>query len=50
MPNKPKTPMRTVRIDDVLWRAVQGKAAEEGVSVSDVIRRALARYAKQKHA
>ncbi len=48
MPNKPKTPLHTVRVDDALWRACMARAAEEGESVSDVIRRALARYAEQE--
>ena len=45
-PNQPKTPLRTVRVDDELWQAVQAKAAEEGRTVSDVIRAALRRYLK----
>lgn len=48
MPNKPKTPLRAVRISDDLWQAAQAKANEKGESVSDVIRRALERYVKSK--
>jgi predicted HicB family RNase H-like nuclease len=47
MPDQPKTPLRTVRVDDALWHAAQAKAAERGESVSDVIRRALTRYVKR---
>lgn len=47
MPNQPKTKVRTIRIDDDLWRAAQAKAAEHGESVSDVIRRGLARYVRR---
>jgi predicted HicB family RNase H-like nuclease len=44
MPNQPKTPNRVVRVDDALWRAAQEKAAREGETVSEVIRRALRGY------
>lgn len=46
MPNQPRTPNRVVRVDDALWRAAQERAAERGEHVSDVIRRALARYVR----
>lgn len=45
MPNQPKTPVRAVRVDDELWAAAKRKAEEEGESVSDVVRRALRKYA-----
>jgi hypothetical protein len=32
------TPIRTLRIEDELWQAVQDRAAAEGLSVSEVIR------------
>lgn len=41
MPNQPKTPLRTVRLSDELWIAVQIKAGVEGRTVSDVIRSLL---------
>jgi negative regulator of replication initiation len=44
MPSQPRTPQRTIRIDDRLWHAVQTRAAERGETVSDVVRRALERY------
>lgn len=46
-PNKPKTPLRAIRVDDALWEAVKAKAAEEGRTVSDVIRAALLRYTRR---
>jgi predicted HicB family RNase H-like nuclease len=42
------TPLRAVRIPDKVWSAAQAKAAQRGESVSDVIRRALERYAKRQ--
>ncbi len=44
MPNQPKTPHRTIRIDDALWNASQRKAQSEGRTISDVIRQALRKY------
>lgn len=44
MPNKPKTPIRPVRIEDGLWAAAKHRAAERGETVSDVIRQALRDY------
>lgn len=47
MPNKPKTPLRSFRIPDDTYEAAQRKAAARGETVSDVVRRALERYAKR---
>ena len=47
MPNKPKTPIRTMRVSDELWESAQAAAASQGESVSDVIRKALERYVKR---
>jgi len=47
VPNKPKTPLRSFRIPDEVYKAAQAKAEEKGESVSDVVRRALERYAKR---
>ena len=47
MPNAPKTPLRSIRVDTDLWRAAQAVAAARGESLSDVIRRALVRYVKR---
>ncbi len=46
MPNQPKTPIRSIRVPDDEWQAAQRRAAERGETVTDVIRRALRRYAK----
>jgi hypothetical protein len=46
MPNAPKTPTRTIRVPDDLWKAVQAKAATEGVTVTSVIIKALENYLK----
>lgn len=43
-PNQPATPNRTIRIPDELWDAVRKKAAEEGVTITEVITRALERF------
>jgi predicted HicB family RNase H-like nuclease len=48
VPNAPKTPLKSFRIPEDLYRAAQRKAAEKGESVSDVVRRALERYVRQK--
>lgn len=37
-PNQPKTPVRTVRVDDPRWDKVKAAAAAKGVSATDVIR------------
>lgn len=50
VPNKPKTPHRTIRIDDALWAAAQAAAEAEGKTVTDVIRAALTRYVKRSKA
>jgi antitoxin component of RelBE/YafQ-DinJ toxin-antitoxin module len=46
MPNKPKTTLRNVRVDDELWQAAQAAAEARGESVSEAIRKFLKRYAK----
>lgn len=46
MPNQPATPIRTVRVDDELWYAVQRAAADNGETVTDVILRALRKYVR----
>ena len=47
VPNKPKTPIRGVRVPDDLWTKAQRVAADRGESVSDEVRRALERYVKR---
>ncbi len=44
MPNQPKTPQRTVRVDDELWAAAKATAAARDEAVSEVIVRALEDY------
>ncbi len=44
MPNAPKTPTRTIRVPDDIWKAVQKKAASEGVTVTSIIIQALEKY------
>lgn len=43
-PNQPKTPKRSVRVEDELWDAVLRKAHARGETVTDVIVRALKAY------
>lgn len=40
------TPIRTFRIPDDLWAAVQAEAEKRGESVTDVVIRALRRYVR----
>ncbi len=47
VPNQPKTPLRSVRVDAKLWVAAKAKAEERGETLSDVIRKALERYVKR---
>ena len=44
MPNKPKTPNRTVRISDELWSAALRAAEANDENLSDVIRQLLQAY------
>jgi len=47
MPNRPKTPLRAVRVADDLWSEAQRIARSRGESVSDIMRAALVRYVKR---
>lgn len=38
---------KSVRVPDALWKAAQTKADERGEVLSEVIRRALERYARR---
>ena len=42
--NQPKTPLHSFRCDDELWEAVKVRARENGETIADVLRRALADY------
>ena len=44
MPNVPKTPTRTFRGPTDLWQRAKDKAAEQGVTVTDVLIKALVLY------
>jgi len=48
VPNQPKTPLRSFRIPDDVYKAAQAKAAERGETVSSVVVDSLKRYAKRK--
>lgn len=48
VPNVEKTPRRTVRVPDEVWQAAQAKAEARGEVLSEVIRKALERYAKRQ--
>jgi negative regulator of replication initiation len=48
MPNQPKTPLRSIRVEEALWTAAMSKAQERGETVSEVLRRALERYVARK--
>lgn len=47
VPNQPKTPLKSFRIPEDLYRAAQAAAAERGENLSEVIRAALDRYVKR---
>lgn len=44
MPNAPKTPTRTIRVADDLWKTAQAKAASEDVTLTSVIIKSLEAY------
>lgn len=46
MPNKPKTPMHSFRVEDELWEAAKKRAAERGETLTDALRKFLRRYTK----
>lgn len=43
---KPHTPQRSIRVPDDVWEAARAEAESRGETVTDVIVRALKRYAK----
>ena len=47
-PNAPKTPTRTFRAPDEEWDPAKERAAEEGETVTDVLRRALREYVAEE--
>lgn len=48
VPNQPRTPLKSFRIPEDLYRAAMEKADAKGETVSDVVRRALERYVKAR--
>lgn len=46
MPNKPKTPLRSLRISDALWEKAKKRADEKGETVSEAVRKFLERYVR----
>lgn len=44
MPNAPKTPTRTFRCPDDLWQKAKEQAAEDGITVTEVLISALISY------
>jgi negative regulator of replication initiation len=40
----PVTKIRTLRVDDELWKSTQDVAADQGEAVADFLRRALRAY------
>jgi antitoxin component of RelBE/YafQ-DinJ toxin-antitoxin module len=44
MANQPKTTARAVRISDEVWEAAKARAEKDGVTTTDVVRRALVKY------
>ncbi len=48
MPNQPKTPMKSFRIPEDLYRAALEKARLEGKSLTDIVRESLESYLSQR--
>ena len=46
VPNQPKTPLRSLRVDDELWESAKAEAAKRQETVTDAIRRGLREYVK----
>lgn len=46
VPNKPKTPLHSFRVDDALWEAAKVRAEERGETLADALRKFLRRYTK----
>lgn len=47
MPNQPKTPLRSFRIDDDTWQRARTRAEREGTTVTAVIVERLTEYANE---
>lgn len=46
VPNKPKTPLHSFRVDDELWEAAKKRAEERGETLADALRKFLRRYTR----
>lgn len=46
VPNQPKTPLHSFRVDDELWEAAKARAEERGETLADALRKFLRRYTK----
>lgn len=46
VPNKPKTPLHSFRVDDALWEAAKARAEERGETLADALRKFLRRYTR----
>lgn len=47
MPQPPRKPVHSFRVEDEIWNAAVRVATERQESLSDVLRRALVRYVKK---
>lgn len=47
VPNKPKTPIRAIRIESDLWTRALAKAKTEGTTVTAAVREFLTRWVKE---
>jgi predicted transcriptional regulator len=47
MPNQPKTPHRSIRIDDETWAHLAKVADQHKISLSEVVRLALADFLRR---
>lgn len=47
VPNKPKTPLHSFRVETELWDKARDLARENGETIADVLRRALEAYVKR---
>jgi hypothetical protein len=50
MPNQPKTPLHTIRVDDDLWNAFGGAAAQAGMDRSQLLRELMRWYIREEGA
>lgn len=47
MPNQPKTPHRSIRIDDEMWAHLARVADQHKISISEAVRLALADFLRR---